>query len=489
MRSAEGILESNKSSQEAKTEKSNPTKPTVRALVVIASFGEKNIGFLKSVIQNYRSMALDTDIVVVSDAPKNLGNSARVAVGLPSKNPWSLPFAHKRIFAEHASDYDLFIYSEDDIGVTEQNIRAFLELTTELKPDEIPGFLRYEVDPQGAMSLPEVHGTFHWKPESVQHRGRDVIAEFTNEHAGFYILTQSQLKQAMDSGGFLKEPYEGRFGMLETAATDPYTSCGFRKVICISRLRDFLIHHLPNKYVGHFGVSISDLNAQIQRLTQIGNGAHLATTLCETESKLSGRKWSKGHYERPSEELLSLFPENARTILSVGSGHGALESQLRNRGARVTTLPLNSVCDSAAEDCGNEVINGTLDQCFSRLGTRQFDCIVLTNLLHLLPAPWSALEKCVRVTKSGGTLLVGGPNFSSFRVWAKRLFSKDDYRKLRNFADSGVHPLTTSAICRRLKRAGFQIAALKFPNGSASRSGTKMGRLIADEWIICAKKQ
>src|SRR4029079_14175978 len=105
----------------------------------------------------------------------------------------------------------------DDIEVSQANIGAFLGLTESLEPDEIAGFLRYEVNGSGERSLPDVHAHFRWKPESVCRRGEHIIAEFTNEHAGFYVLTQKQLRRALASGGFLQEPYEGRYGMLETA--------------------------------------------------------------------------------------------------------------------------------------------------------------------------------------------------------------------------------------------------------------------------------
>ena len=44
----------------------------VRVLVAIASFGEKNLEFLRKIIHDYRSMAMDAHLVVNSEAPKNL---------------------------------------------------------------------------------------------------------------------------------------------------------------------------------------------------------------------------------------------------------------------------------------------------------------------------------------------------------------------------------------------------------------------------------
>ncbi len=125
-----------------------------KVLVTIAH-GAKNLTFLTRVIETYRAMALETTIVVLSEAPKTLPAGVENVVGLPSRNPWTLPFAHKQIFAQKLEDYDLFVYSEDDIGVTEGHLRAFLEVTEQLQPDEIAGFLRYELDMAGTVYLAE----------------------------------------------------------------------------------------------------------------------------------------------------------------------------------------------------------------------------------------------------------------------------------------------------------------------------------------------
>ena len=170
-----------------------------RLLVVIASYGSKNLSLLKQLIGCYQCMSLDVDVTVVSNDPKDLGPSVNVIVGLPIKNPWSLPFAHKSIFAENLEKYDLFAYSEDDMGVSEQNILAFVDATQQLATDEIAGFLRYELDESGLRSYPDVHAGYHWKPHSVRRRGEHVIAEFTNEHSAFYVLTKDQLRRAIQN--------------------------------------------------------------------------------------------------------------------------------------------------------------------------------------------------------------------------------------------------------------------------------------------------
>src|ERR1700719_3961404 len=113
----------------------------MKILVAIASYGTNKDSYLRQLIAEYRGMSYHVDIVVVSNISKDLGDAVEVSVGLPAKDPWSLPFAHKRIFADRLEQYDLFIYSEDDTLITERHIENFVKATRVLKDDEIAGFL------------------------------------------------------------------------------------------------------------------------------------------------------------------------------------------------------------------------------------------------------------------------------------------------------------------------------------------------------------
>jgi SAM-dependent methyltransferase len=466
----------------------------LRLLVALASYGEKNLAFLKRNIATYQAMAMEVDVVVVSEAPKNLPESVRVVAGLPSENPWSLPFAHKPIFAESVDRYDLFIYSEDDIELTEEHVRAFLGATELLAPDEIAGFLRYEKDASGTVWMPDAHGAYRWKPESVVHRGALTFAEYTNEHAALYIITQAQLKRAIASGGFLRAPYEARHDMLCAAATDPYTSCGFRKMICVSHLDRFLVHHMSDRYAGALGQTLEAFKDQVRTVEAIGGGAHPATTLCEVESKMVRSEWSKDLYEKPNQHLLGLVPSTARTVLSVGCGSGATERELSRRGMEVTALPLDSVIGAEAARHGIAQVYGRLDECFARLRGRTFDCVLIPNLLHLQRDPGELFEQCARFVGDGGTLVIDSPNFDRLPVLAKRTLGRGNYKKLRTFTESGVNPLNPAVLRRSAGKAGLSRAEVRWyghalPKAMGlKRLPVRLGRLTANGWVFSATR-
>jgi len=469
----------------------------LRLLVVITSYGTGHLNYLKRIIENYKRMAMDVHIIVLSEAAKDLGPGVEVRVGLPSKNPWSLPFGHKKVFTENVERYDLFVYTEDDIQTTEKNIRAFLRLTAELEQNEIAGFQLYEVDAAGKISLPGVHGPFHWKLDSVRQRGKQLVAEFTNEHSAFYMVTQVQLKRALTSGGFVCEPYKGRFDMLCTAGTDIYTNCGFTKVMCLSAIEDFLLHHLPNRYAGRVGLSLDLFKSQIQTLINVWSGVHPASTLCEVETKFDHRRWAKIYYQGPDRELLDMIPAKAKTVLSVGCGWGAVEEKLKERGARITALPLDSVIGAMAARIGIDMAYQNLREGLSTLRGREFDCVLVTDLLHLQPDPWDVLGKCAWLVAPGGALVIQSPNFNYLPIWFRRVLGLGEMRKLKSFSEGGVSDFGISAVVRQLKALGFQVSGERWfnrphfnnappPNHFGIRKF--LGRLMAEDWIIQARK-
>ena len=80
----------------------------------------------------------------------------------PVGTPGRSPFVIKSFLRDRLESYDLFVYSEDDMLITENNLRAFLEVSQVLRDDEIAGFFRIESGSNGDVNYPDVHGNFHW---------------------------------------------------------------------------------------------------------------------------------------------------------------------------------------------------------------------------------------------------------------------------------------------------------------------------------------
>jgi 2-polyprenyl-3-methyl-5-hydroxy-6-metoxy-1,4-benzoquinol methylase len=462
-----------------------------RILVVIASYGENNLAHLRALIARYKRMSFDVRVVVVAEGPKSVDLGVDVIVGTPARNPHSLPFAHTRVFANNLEGYDVFIYSEDDICLSESSIRAFLAASANLLPDEVPGFIRYEEAADGSRSLPDVHGRFHWRPESVRVRGEYVIAEFTNEHAGCYVLTQAQLRRAIASKRYLCRPYAARYEMLESAATHVYVNCGLRKVTCVSHLEQFLVHHMPNRYVGQLGISLKIFREQVSALLAIAHGAHPSSTLFQVEPKIFPREWAKRYDDEPSATLLTSIPREG-AVLSIGGGSGTLERKLQERGRAVTVLPLDSVVGALLAQGGIEVVYGDLAEGLTQLRGRTFDCIVMTNVLHLQADPAGLVRTCAGLLAPAGTLIIEG---IKTRLWPALLTQSGRIQLLRKsarFDDGGVRIRSLQAARRTALSVGLRIKSFRWSTedkvSSAPRS--RLLSLIAGQksWILEADR-
>jgi SAM-dependent methyltransferase len=427
----------------------------MKVLVAIANYGTGNDCYLARVIDEYRNMQEKTHIVVTSNLRKDLGSDVEVVVGLPTKNPRSLPFAHKKIFTDRRNEYDLFIYVEDDILITQRNIDAFLEATKILPQNEYAGFFRTETDSNGGIYFPDVHKQYHWDAASFCSRGGRTFAFFTNEHSGCYVLTRNQLDRALASGGFLVPFHEGRYEPLESAATDPFTQCGLRKLVCVSHFEEFIVPHLSNKYAGKECLSAEEFYRQLRALPEISGNGKPKTTLFPVETKLYHTHWSKDFYERRQDKLIALVPDGIRSILSVGCGWGETEKYFMERGIRVTGVPIDSVIAVNAQARGIDIVYGDAKQAREKLQDQRFDCILFSNVLHLVPEPIAFLASFAELLHAGGCLIASVPNLSAIRLLARRVrFGKT--ANPRNYQIAGMHRSTG-----RLLRRWFRSARLE----------------------------
>jgi 2-polyprenyl-3-methyl-5-hydroxy-6-metoxy-1,4-benzoquinol methylase len=464
-------------------------QPNPTALIAIASYGTAQDHYLKRVLAEYRELPMPVQLVVLSNVMKPV-QGVEVIAGLPSPNPYSLPFAHRRVFAERANDYDLFIYTEDDTLITGKHIQAFLSAQSKLAEDEIPGFIRSEADPRGRKYITSINHHFRWLPNSVVARGGGLFAQFSNQHSGCFMVTRQQLLKAIASGRFLVPPHAEVYGMLETAASDIYTQCGLRRLICLDRIHDFIIPHLPNKYYMHLGVPIEVLDAQVAALREM-RGNNWAGELFEPQCRAPGFRWSKMLYERPDELLLTAIPESAKRVLVVGSGWGENEAWLDRCGFKVCAIPVDVVFGALVRRRGIRTVDGPLDHAVEALNGQRFDAVVLPDVLHLLPDPPAWLQKLRCLLEPDGRLIASVANTGEIVARVK------DWRDGRRFEVNGeqvtLQKVNTKRLrdwCRSTGFTGVKISPVVSGKRRALRRwGLKaLEPLFASRFILTAKR-
>ena len=114
--------------------------------------------------------------------------------------------------------------------------------------------LRYESSKGLLKYYPDCHDKFKWDKKSVIKLGHYTFAQFTNHHQGSYIFTKRQLNHIIDNfpTSFTANNKFSYYGRPERVGADLYHLGGLTKLICISHFDNFLLHHIPNKYVNNY---------------------------------------------------------------------------------------------------------------------------------------------------------------------------------------------------------------------------------------------
>ncbi|WP_327214181.1 class I SAM-dependent methyltransferase [Roseivivax lentus] len=431
----------------------------MKILVAIANYGDSNTSYVQTLIDTYRGFSrYQVDIVILSNVDKNFGTSIEVAVGLPTSNPWSLPFAHRQIFADRQDDYDVFIYSEDDTHILETHVENYLGAEAVLPPDHVAGFMRHEIDASGAWHYSTVHATYHWDPSSVLLAGGEVFANFTNEHSAAYILSRDKLKRCIASGGFLVQPHSGRYDMLCSAATDPYTRCGLKKVINVSRLSDFSLHHLPNKYIGRIGLPKVEMDLQIEKLLTIPKNDHLRTSLIDGTVKSDhSSRYDRSYFTPAFASVARAMPNRRCRVLSVGCDMGKTEAALVAQGHEVDAIPLDHVIAESAKSRDIMILDAALSDPISAFQPGRYDVLLMNLCLPYMSSPIDMLRSFSPALSRDGQLLVAFWNWSAESEKRKRREEKKKFGPLTvgEYAESGIHRTDPQIVRDWLKQAGY----------------------------------
>lgn len=434
--------------------------PRWRVLVAVAHHGTKNRPYLDRMVAALRAMPHDVRIVALVEEPKALPPGVEALVGAPTDDPWSLPFAHRQLFADELESYDLFVYAEDDTLIEQRHLDTFVELTAVLPEDLIVGFQRFEVDPSGRRSYCSVHSHYRWDPTSVRVIAGSTFARFTNDHGACYALTREQLRRAIASGGFLVPPHEGRYDMLVSAATDVYVQCGLTRVHCLERMEDQLVHHLPNVYVGQLGVDEGSFDAQLRALRAIGDEHQTATELLIPETRMATSIWDRHSFPRSRDEVLELLPRGTYRLLSLGTSSGAVEAPMLERGVEVVGIPTDPILAAVAARRGLTVTRPTVPSAeeLDRLGP--FDAVLALDVVGRLERPVEVLAGLATALRPGGALVATAADHSRYRL--RNLFSRPAARVPlpASFASDGLTPMSARRLRRVLTAAGYDDVAI-----------------------------
>lgn len=255
----------------------------MKVLISIATYGTKNLKYLNQVIDEYRSYKkYDIDIIIHGTVPIDRNDVKFIT----HSNPKNTVYFHRNDFVDNQNNYDLFIFTEDDILIKEETIDIYLKYNNLLPINYCLGFLRFENTIERIKYLIDL-----W----INVPGHNFIKDFelninnqsyfsvTNVHQSCYVLTKEKLQFIINERKYAISDLQYTSNILESASSSifsDWTPSGvFNKVIPIS-IQDIskcFIEHLPGNHCNPPGINAETSAEQFKQYAVTVN--HLLTTL------------------------------------------------------------------------------------------------------------------------------------------------------------------------------------------------------------------
>jgi hypothetical protein len=361
----------------------------MRILISIAHHRECNRQPVLDAVAQFGSPASDgfeIDVVIDGSVPLE-ADGADVRTWEQGRDALQM-LAHRWTFAQRLEDYDVFAFSDDAWLLQPHNLEAFARASETLPTRFVAGFLPIIAQSDGTFTCPTDHGPHHWRDGSTIITGDGTFAEFTNPFSGCYALTRDQLHTCLSSGHYLTAPRTGRADIAWNAATDPYTRCGLTRLIKVDELEPFLVRHSQDGR--RDGSPLDEVRSAADVLSTTVRGSAASELLPPTRG-IHGDLPPKSYHESLLDAVIDAVPADAQHVLVVGTGSGNTESALIRRGHVVTVVPLDGVVGALNARRGLESVSPSLEDAFHELAGRQFDAIILSDILHRFTDPVAVL--------------------------------------------------------------------------------------------------
>jgi hypothetical protein len=156
--------------------------------------------------------------------------------------------------------------------ITWKNMKSWIECRKKVKLPYIIGFFQYEMNGDKKW-YPAHHAYYKWEDTTL------IVDEYTlrhhtNIHQACYVLDNELLDYVIDHpyiNPWIEDRYppletpniEHLYGPLERGNTHIFGTPGLIKVIPVSHFEDFLIWHMPNKYVNRLGIGEEEMKKLI----------------------------------------------------------------------------------------------------------------------------------------------------------------------------------------------------------------------------------
>jgi len=166
-----------------------------------------------------------------------------------------------------------------------------------------------------------------------------------------------------------------------------------------------------------------------------------------------------GYFQHERPEVRALVPADARRVLDVGCGAGALGAALRfeRPEIEITGIELDAKAARRAAGSLSRVLQGDALARLAELADGSFDAILFADLLEHLAQPEAALAHARRLLAPGGVVVASLPNVRHWSVVRQLLEGDFRYEAAGILDRTHLRFFTKRSALRLLEGAGFAV--------------------------------
>jgi 2-polyprenyl-3-methyl-5-hydroxy-6-metoxy-1,4-benzoquinol methylase len=169
-------------------------------------------------------------------------------------------------------------------------------------------------------------------------------------------------------------------------------------------------------------------------------------------------------------DLLPFVPVEARSMIELGCGEGALGLAVKQRQrARVVGVELDKAAAAIARKRIDDVYCGDVEEVVSLLHEK-FDCIVASEIIEHVVDPWALLADLRRIASPGAQLILSIPNIAHASIINDLLEGRFDYAYIGLTCVGHLRFFTRRSIEEMLRMAGWAVMEITPQQHSDNRA-------------------